>query len=69
MKRKSSTRLPASDNAPRLCAEDLARAKLQVGGKVVSREEFTAAVNEAVGKRRVSVMLDGAVISGELHSS
>lgn len=64
MKPASSTKPTAfSDEAPKLTASDLARAKLRVGGKDVSREEFSAAVNEHLGKRRVSIMLDGSIIA------
>jgi uncharacterized protein (DUF4415 family) len=37
--------------------------RLRVGLKNVSREEFSAAVNERLGKQRVSIMLDGAIIA------
>ena len=37
--------------------------RLRVGLKDVSREAFSAAVNEHLGKQRVSIMLDGAVIA------
>ena len=44
---------PATSKAPRL----------RVGLKDVSREEFAAAVNERLGKQRVSIMLDGSIIA------
>lgn len=50
MKSKSS---PATSSSPRL----------RVGLKDVSREEFAAAVQEKLGKQRVSIMLDGSVIA------
>ena len=50
MKSKSS---PATSKSPRL----------RVGLKDVSREEFAAAVNERLGKQRVSIMLDGSIIA------
>ena len=50
MKSKSS---PATSKQPRL----------RVGLKDVSRDEFSAAVNERLGKQRVSIMLDGSVIA------
>jgi uncharacterized protein (DUF4415 family) len=50
MKSKSS---PATSDSPRL----------RVGLKDVSREEFAAAVQETLGKQRVSIMLDGSVIA------
>ena len=36
--------------------------RLRVGLKDVSREEFAAAVDERLGKQRVSIMLDASVI-------
>ncbi|MDP3518523.1 MAG: BrnA antitoxin family protein [Pseudohongiella sp.] len=53
----------ASDEAPKLRREDLARATLKVGGEVVSRGEFTAASKDTLGKQRVSIMLDAAVLA------
>jgi uncharacterized protein (DUF4415 family) len=50
MKSKSA---PATSKPPRL----------RVGLKDVSRDEFSAAVNERLGKQRVSIMLDGSVIA------
>jgi uncharacterized protein (DUF4415 family) len=64
MKPISSTKPTASsDDAPPLTASDLARATLRVGGKKVSREEFSEAVSAHLGKQRVSIMLDGSVIA------
>lgn len=65
MKQTSSTKhIPASDEAPKLTAKDLARAHLRVGLKDVSPDEFRAAVNERLGgKKRISIMLDSAVIA------
>ena len=45
--------LPATSKLPRL----------RVGLKDVSREQFSAAVNERMGKKRVSIMLDGSIIA------
>jgi uncharacterized protein (DUF4415 family) len=50
MKSKPS---PATSKSPRL----------RVGLRDVSREEFAAAVNKRLGKQRVSIMLDGAIIA------
>ena len=50
MKSKPS---PATSKSPRL----------RVGLKDVSREQFSAAVNERMGKQRVSIMLDGSIIA------
>jgi len=43
---------PTSDNIPRL----------RIGLKDATRQEFAAAVNERLGKQRVSIMLDASVI-------
>ena len=48
-----STTSPATSKPPRL----------RVGLKDVSRDEFSAAVQEKLGKQRVSIMLDGSVIA------
>jgi uncharacterized protein (DUF4415 family) len=48
-----STPSPAISKPPRL----------RVGLKDVSRDEFSAAVQEKLGKQRVSIMLDGSVIA------
>ncbi len=37
--------------------------RLRVGLKEVSRKVFAAAVNERLGRQRVSIMLDGAIIA------
>ena len=37
--------------------------RLRVGLKDVSREEFSAAINQRLGKQRVSIMLDGSIIA------
>jgi uncharacterized protein (DUF4415 family) len=48
-----STSSPTTSKSPRL----------RVGLKDVTREEFTGAVNEHLGKQRVSIMLDGSIIA------
>lgn len=48
-----SKRSPATSKLPRL----------RVGLKDVSRDEFSAAVNQRLGKQRVSIMLDGSIIA------
>ena len=48
-----STSSPATSKKPRL----------RVGLKDVSQEHFAAAVQERLGKQRVSIMLDGSVIA------
>ena len=62
MKQTSSTK-HISDDAPKVKASDLARAKLRVGMQDVSREEFSTALNTHLGKQRVSIMLDGSIIA------
>ena len=37
--------------------------RLRVGLKDVSRDEFSTAISEHLGKQRVSIMLDGAIIA------
>lgn len=63
MKRTSSIKHSHFDDAPKVMAEDLARAKLRIAGKEVSREEFSAAIQEKPIKQRVSIMLDASVIA------
>lgn len=48
-----STSLPNTSKAPRL----------RVALKDVSQADFTAAVQQRLGKQRVSIMLDGSVIA------
>jgi uncharacterized protein (DUF4415 family) len=48
-----STNSPATPNTHRL----------RVGLKDVTREEFATAVQERLGKQRVSIMLDGSIIA------
>jgi uncharacterized protein (DUF4415 family) len=50
MKSKSS---PATSKPPRL----------RIGLQDVGRKKFSAAVSERLGKQRVSIMLDGAIIA------
>jgi uncharacterized protein (DUF4415 family) len=49
---KSANSSPTSDKAPRL----------RVGLKDVTREQFAEAVTARLGKQRVSIMLDTAII-------
>lgn len=37
--------------------------RLRVGLKDVNREEFSTAVQEKLGKQRVSIMLDGSILA------
>ncbi len=48
-----STSSPTTSKSPRL----------RVGLKDITREDFTTAVNEHLGKQRVSIMLDGSIIA------
>jgi uncharacterized protein (DUF4415 family) len=52
-----------SDDAPPLTQADLDRARFRVRGKEASREEWQEAVQAQLGKHRVSIMLDDAVIA------
>ncbi|MBI5920705.1 MAG: BrnA antitoxin family protein [Betaproteobacteria bacterium] len=48
-----STPSPATSKSPRL----------RVGLKDVTREEFSTAIDQHLGKQRVSLMLDGSIIA------
>lgn len=50
------------DEIPELTDADVRRASVRVAGKPASAEEFAAAVQSQLGKQRVSIMLDAAVI-------
>lgn len=50
------------DEIPEMSDDDMARARRHVGGKPATREEFVAAARRQIGKQRVSIMLDTAVI-------
>jgi uncharacterized protein (DUF4415 family) len=63
MNRKAiSTASDDPDEAPAWTAEDFANARLRVGMKDASREEFSQAVRAHLGKQRVSIMLDAVLI-------
>jgi uncharacterized protein (DUF4415 family) len=51
-----------ADETPPLGNEFFQEAKPRIGLKPVSRAEFAEAVREKLGKRKVSIMLDNAVI-------
>ena len=51
------------DEIPELTDADLARATLRINGVEASHDEFAAAVQEKLGKQRVSIMLDASVIA------
>ncbi len=65
MKPISTTATPviSDDDAPVLTQADFDNARFRVGLEDVSREEFAAAVQEKLGKQRISIMLDASVIA------
>ena len=67
MKSVSTTKTPvvfeADDDAPPLTQDDFDRARFRVGARDVSRQEWQVEVQEQLGKQRVSIMLDAAVIA------
>ena len=61
---KPNTSSPSSDDAAEFTPERLRRAKLRIGLKEVSREEWQAAVQEKmVKKQRVNIELDLDVLT------
>ncbi len=61
---KPNTSSPSSDDAAEFTPERLRRAKLRIGLKDVSREEWQAAVQEKmVKKQRVNIELDLDVLA------
>ena len=50
------------DDAPLLTAADLARARHRIDGRDVNRAEWADAVEKQIGKQRVTIMLDTAVV-------
>jgi uncharacterized protein (DUF4415 family) len=50
------------DEIPEMTDADLRRSTLKVAGKPATREEFAVAVDARLGKLRVSIMLDAAVV-------
>ena len=63
MKRTSTTRrLAQSDDAPTLTAAQLAGAEYRVAGKRVSKPVWQAAARAQLTKKRISIMLDAAII-------
>lgn len=63
MKPTSSTKRSRNDDAPPVSATDLRRAKLRVGGKDVGADEFKSALQNVLGKQRISIMLDSSIIA------
>ena len=63
MKRTSTTKTPArSDDAPKLRQADLDRATFRVKGKAVAKPVWQEAVQRQLGKKRISIMLDAAIV-------
>lgn len=66
MKRTTSSKNPAiTDDEPRFTAEHWKRAKYLVAGKEVPKAEWQQAARaqlQSLGKKRVSIMLDAAII-------
>jgi uncharacterized protein (DUF4415 family) len=63
MKRISTTKTSArSDDAPKITQANFDRAEYRVGGKKVAKTEWQAAAQKQLGKKRISIMLDAAII-------
>ena len=64
MKRTNSTNTSdtSRDDAPQLTTADFARAQHRINGQNVSRDEWANAVKKQLGKQRVTIMLDTAVL-------
>lgn len=64
MKRTNTTNISDTvhDDAPQLTAADFARARHRINGLNVSRAEWADAVKKQLGKQRVTIMLDTAVL-------
>ena len=64
MKQKSSSPvLDDNDDAPIITAERIAGAKRRVGLARVDNSEWQQAVNERLGKQRVTIMLDTSIVA------
>ena len=63
MKQTSITKMQASsDDAPTLTQADFDRAKFRLGMVNTTREEWQEAVQKQMGKTRITIMLDDAVL-------
>ncbi len=63
MKRTSITKTSTrSDDAPKIRQAHFDRAEYRVGNKKVSKAEWQAAAQKQLGKKRISIMLDAAII-------
>ncbi|MBI3716742.1 MAG: BrnA antitoxin family protein [Betaproteobacteria bacterium] len=63
MKRTSTSKTSArSDDAPRITQANFDRAEYRVAGKKVSKAAWQEAARAQLGKKRISIMLDAAII-------
>lgn len=62
MKRRTTSQTSDPDDARRVTQADYDRAEYRVGGKTVTKAEWARSVRERLGKKRISIMLDTAVI-------
>lgn len=63
MKRISTSKTSqVSDDAPKITQAHFDRAEYRVAGKRASKTDWQAAVQKQLGKKRISIMLDAAVI-------
>lgn len=63
---KSNSSIPVldtSDDAPVITAERIAGAKRRVGLTAIDKDEWRQAVNERLGKQRVTIMLDASIVA------
>ena len=51
------------DDAPAVTAERIAGAQHRVGLTTVDKKEWRQAVNEQLGKQRVTIMLDASIVA------
>ena len=64
MKRNSSSPVHDDcDDTPVITAEQIAGAKRRVGLATVNNNEWRQAVNEQLGKQRVTIMLDASIVA------
>ncbi len=64
MKQKSSSPVhEKSDDAPMITAERIAGAKHRIGLGSVDKKAWKQAVNERLGKQRVTIMLDASIVA------
>ena len=64
MKSNSSIPVPdTGDDSTAITAERIAGAKRRVGLTTVDKDEWRQAVNERLGKQRVTIMLDASIVA------